>query len=167
MRRAKNKKQTTLAVIGVVLSMSNTAMAATESGTMTVSATLSEACSVSSATMTFPSMSQFSDTDIVADSAGTLLINCTASTTPKLWSDSPRILTGPGKAEIPFSLSQAAATVLADDLPRGATASQAIAGFTANGTEQPVELHGLIKGAAYQGMPAGVYAASIMINVNY
>ncbi|MFT5604927.1 MAG: hypothetical protein ACI9G5_001892 [Paracoccaceae bacterium] len=167
MRRAMNKKLTTLAVVGVALSMSSTAMAATGPGTMTISATLAEACSVSSARMTFPPISRFSDTDIVADLAGTLLIMCTSSTAPKIWSDSPRVLIGPGAAEIPFSLGQTTATVLTDALPKISTGQAIAAPFVANGTEQAVALHGLIKAADYTGKAGGLYTASITMNVNY
>jgi spore coat protein U-like protein len=167
MRRAMSKKLTTLAVIGVALSMSNTTMATTGSGIMTVSVTLAEACSVSSATMTFPTISRFADTDIVADSAGTLLIKCTASTTPKIWSDSTRVLTGPGADVIPFSLGQTTDEALTDTLPKIAAGQAIAAPFTADGAKRSVALHGLIKAADYTGKAAGIYTASIKINVNY
>jgi hypothetical protein len=167
MTRAMSKKLTTLAVIGVALSMSNTAMASNGSGTMIVSVTLTEACSVSSASMTFPTISRFADTDIVADSAGSLLIMCTASTAPKIWSDSTRVLTGPGAAVIPFSLGQTTAAALNDTLPKIAAGQAIAAPFTADGTRRSVALHGLIKAEDYTGKAAGLYTASIRINVNY
>ncbi|MFT7403664.1 spore coat protein U domain-containing protein [Zhongshania sp.] len=164
-----NSKLTTLAVIAAALSMNNTAMATTATGTMTVSATMGEACSVSSATMTFPPISPFATDNIVADTAGSLLIACTALTTPLIWSDSPRVLTGPGAgtAEIPFSLGQTTATALTDALPIISTGQAIAAPFVANGTEQSVALHGLIKAADYSGKAPGLYTASITMNVNY
>lgn len=164
-----NRNLTILAAIGVALSMSNLATAATASGTMTVTATLSEACSVSAATMTFPPISPFAVTDVVADTAGSLQIACTALTTPLLWSDSPRILTGPGAGvvEIPFSLGQTPATALTDALPVIPAGEAIAAPFVANGTEQAVPLHGLIRAADYAGLAPGIYTASITINVNY
>jgi spore coat protein U-like protein len=167
MRRAVNKKLTTLTVIGVALSISNVAMATTGPATMTVSATLAEACSVSSATMIFPPFSRFTGTDIAADSAGTLLITCSASTTPLIWSDSTRVLSGPGAAEIPFSLSQRTATASTDALPTISTGQAIAAPFVANGTEQSVALHGLIKAADYMGKAPGLYTTSIKMNVDY
>jgi spore coat protein U-like protein len=167
MTKAMSKKLTTLAVIGVGVYASNTAMATTESGAMTVSATLTEACSVSSATMTFPPISRFADTDIVADSAGTLLIMCTASTTPKIWSDSTRVLNGPGAAKIPFSLGQTTATALTDTLPKIAAGQAIAAPFTADGTKRSVPLHGLIRAKDYIGKAPGLYTTSITINLNY
>jgi hypothetical protein len=158
-----------LAAIGVASSMSNAAMAQSASGTMTVSATVSEGCSVSASTMTFPAISPFADTDVVADTAGSLLIACTALTTPLIWSDSLRILTGPGagEVEIPFSLGQTPATALTDALPIIVAGEAIAAPFVADGTEQAVPLHGLIKAADYAGMAPGLYTAIITINVNY
>jgi len=164
-----NKKLTILAALGVTLSMSNAAMAASASGTMTVSATVSGGCTVSAASMTFPAISTFADTDVNADTAGSLMIACSTGTTPLLWSDTPRILTGPGAGivEIPFSLGQTTATVLTNALPIIVAGEAIAAPFTADGTEQAVPLHGLIKAADYLGKAPGVYSASIAINVNY
>lgn len=164
-----NIKLTILAILGVAISMSPGLMAATVSGTMNVSATVGEACSVSAASMTFPAISPFAVTDVVADTAGTLLIACTALTTPLLWSDSPRIMTGPGAGidEIPFSLGQTPATALTDSLPSIMAGEAIAAPFVADGTEQSVPLNGLIKAADYAGKAPGLYTASIIINVNY
>lgn len=164
-----NKKLTILMLFGVALSTSNAAMADTASGTMTVSATVAEGCSVSAATMTFPPISHFSDADVVADTAGSLLIACTAGTTPLIWSDSTRTLSGPGAGVeiIPFSLGQTPAAALTDALPIISTGEAIAAPFVADGTEQAVPLHGLIKAADFAGKPPGVYTASITINVNY
>lgn len=160
-------KLTLLAALGVAWSMSNAVMAGTASGTMTVSATVGEACSVSAATMIFPAISTFSDTDIVADTAGSLLIACTAGTTPLIWSDSPRVLTGPDINGISFSLGQTPATALTDALPKISTGEAIAAPFVADGTEQSVPLNGLIRAADYTGKDPGLYTASITINVNY
>ena len=164
-----NKTLTMIAALGCTLSMSNTVIAATASGTMTVSATVIEACSVSAATMVFPAISPFATTDVVADTAGSLMIACTALTTPLIWSDSPRVLKGPGAGviEIPFSLGQTPATALTDALPIIATGEAIAAPFVANGTEQSVPLHGLIKAADIAGKEPGLYTAIITINVNY
>lgn len=164
-----NKKLTILALLAAALSMSNAAMAQTSSGTMTVSATVDAGCSVSAATMVFPAISSFAVSDVVADTAGSLLIACTTGTTPLLWSDSPRVLTGPGAGvpEIPFSLGQTTATALTDALPIVAAGEAIAAPFVADGTEQSVPLHGLIKAADYVGKDPGLYSTSITINVEY
>ena len=162
-----NNKLKILAVIAVAFSISHAAMAATVSGTMTVSATVGTGCTVSAATMTFPAISSFASTDIVADTAGSLLIACTAGTTPLIWSDSPRILTGLGDAEIPFSLGQTTATVATNALPIIAAGEAIAAPFVADGKEWEVPLHGLIKAADYLGKAPGVYTGSITINVSY
>jgi hypothetical protein len=164
-----NNKLKILAVIAVAFSISHAAMAATVSGTMTVSATVGTGCTVSAATMTFPAISSFASTDIVADTAGSLLIACTAGTTPLIWSDSPRNLTGPGAGivEIPFSLGQTTATVATNALPIIAAGEAIAAPFVADGKEWEVPLHGLIKAADYLGKAPGVYTGSITINVSY
>lgn len=164
-----NIKLKLLTVLGIAVGMSNVAMAQTASGTMTVSATVSEACSVSAATMTFPAISLFANTDVVADTAGSLLISCTAATSPLIWSDSPRVLTGPGAGieEIPFSLGQTSVTALTNALPVIVAGEAIAAPFVADGTEQAVPLHGLIKAADYAGKAPGLYTASITINVSY
>lgn len=119
--------------------------------------------------MVFDAISSFADTDVVADTGGTLMIACTTGTTPLIWSDSPRVLTGPGAGvvEIPFSLGQTPATALTDALPIIAAGEAIAAPFVADGTEQSVPLHGLIKAADYAGKDPGLYSASITINVNY
>ncbi|WP_171901027.1 spore coat protein U domain-containing protein [Glaciecola punicea] len=157
-----------MAACGVALSMANMAMADTSPGTMTVTATIGQACSVSSATMVFPSFSPFSTQDLVADTAGSLKITCTAGTTPLIWSDSPRLLKGPGAGtvEIPFSLGQTPATALTNALPT-ALPGEAIASFVADGTERPVQLNGLIKAADHESKDPGIYKAVIIINVEY
>lgn len=162
-------KLTILTVLGVALTINNAAMAETASGMMTVSATLGEACSVSASTMTFPSISPFATTDAVADTAGSLMIACTAATSPLIWSDTPRILTGPGAGivEIPFSLGQTTVTALTNALPVIVAGEAIAAPFVANGTEQAVPLHGLIKAADYAGKAPGLYSTVITINVNY
>jgi hypothetical protein len=165
-----NKKLTILAVLGVTLSMSSAAMAVTTvSNTMTVSATVTGGCTVSAAAMTFPAISAFADTDVIADTSESLMIACSAGTTPLLWSDTDRVLAGPGVGgivEIPFSLGQTTATALTNALPV-LTGEAIAADFVANGTAQAVPLHGLIKAADYLGKEPGVYSASIAINVNY
>jgi len=164
-----NRTLRMLAAIGVASSMSNAAMAQSASGTMTVSATVSAGCSVSAATMVFDPISFFATTDVVADTAGSLLIACTAGTTPMLWSDSTRVLTGPGAGivEIPFSLGQTPETALTDALPIIAAGEAIAATFTADGEEQAVPLHGLIKAADYADKEPGLYQAEITIRVDY
>jgi len=158
-----------LAATGFVLGMSGMAMAAgTASGTMTVTATLSEACSVSNATMIFTPFSPFLGSDVVTDTAGTLMINCTAGTTaPLIWSDTPRSLVGPAAATIAFSLGQTEATALTNALPLISTGEAIAAPWVADGSAHAVPLHGLIKAADYVGKAPGVYSAAIIVNVSY
>jgi hypothetical protein len=164
-----NNKLIILTVLGVALDISHVANADTASGLMTVSATLHEACSVSASTMVFPTLSSFANVDVMTDTAGSLMIACTLATTPLIWSDTPRILTGPGAgvAEIPFSLGQTEATVLTDALPVTVAGEAIAAPFVANGTQQVVPMYGLIKAIDYADKAPGLYSTVITINVNY
>jgi spore coat protein U-like protein len=164
----KNKLMA-LTAIGVVLGISNVASADTAAGVMTVSATVGEACSVSASTMIFPTLTPFANIDVMTDTAGSLIIACTAATTPLIWSDTPRVLTGPGAGvvEIPFSLGQTNAAVLTNALPIIVAGEAIAAPFVADGTEQVVPMYGLIKAVDYTDKAPGLYSTVITINVNY
>jgi hypothetical protein len=165
--RKMNKTLSVLAAFGLVLGMSGMAMAAgTASGTMATSATLENACTVSAATMTFPGFAALSSTaDQTADTAGTLLVACTTGTTPMIWSDSSRVLTGPG-GTIAFNLDQAAGAVT-NALPVTTGAAEGITGYTSTGAPIAVPLHGRITAANFGGKAAGTYTADIVVSVNY
>ncbi len=162
-------KLSILTVLGVALGLSNVATADTASGLMTVTAAVGEACSVSASTLIFPTLSPFANSDVMADTAGSLMIACTAATSPLIWSDTPRILTGPGAGvvEIPFNLGQTNVTVLTNALPVIVAGEAIAAPFVANGTEQAVPIFGLIKAVDYAGKAPGLYSTVITINVNY
>lgn len=155
-----------LAAFGLVLGMSGMAMAATASGTMTTEATLQDACTVSAATMTFPGFAALASTAAqTTDTDGSLLVACTTGTSPKIWSDTARTLTGSG-GTIAFNLSQTAGAA-ADNLPITALASEAIASYTADGTPIAVPLYGRILAANFGGKAAGAYSANITVKVEY
>jgi hypothetical protein len=161
-----NKKLTTLVVIGAALCMCNTAIAASDSDTMTVSATMAGGCTVSAASMIFPQMNPLMTGDLQTTTAGSLMIACTSDVTPLIWSDSARELVSAANT-IPFSLGQTLESAKTNALPVISSGQAIAAPFVGNGLEQAVPLHGLIKFADYSGKPAGTYTAFIMINVNY
>jgi spore coat protein U-like protein len=161
-----NKKRIILALTVMALSMCNTAMAATDSGQMDVSATVGSGCSISASTISFGHINPLAGTNYVADTDGSLMIACTTSTTAVIWSDTPRILKF-GNIEIPFGLGQNATVAASDALPK-IPAGQAIdAPWSADGTAKPVPIHAFIAADDYVGKAAGTYTAAITINVNY
>ena len=164
------RKLTALLAAGLVLGMSGMAMATTTAtGTMTTSATLTNSCIVSNATMTFPSSAALlSTSDQTADTGTTLTVACTTGTTPKIWSDTTRTLSdGAGSPKtFAFKLSQTSGAVN-DDLPITTGAAEAIAAYTADGSEIIVPLYGKIMAANFGNKPANTYTASITVKVDY
>jgi hypothetical protein len=165
--RKMKKTLSVLAAFGFVLGMSGMAMAAgTASGTMAASATLTNSCTVSAATMTFPSSAALLSTaDQTTSTDGSLLVACTTGTTPSIWSDTARTLTGDG-GSFAFNLSQTSGAA-ADDLPIVTVSAAAIAGYTSNGDEIAVPLYGKILAANFGNKAAGTYTANILVSVNY
>jgi len=162
------KTLSVLAAFGIVLSMSGMAMAASPAtGTMTTSATLENACTVSAATMTFPTFAALSSTaDQTADTAGSLMIACTTGSTPTIWSDTVRNLVGTDSSTIAFNLSQTISAA-ADDLPIISSGAEAMTGYTATGAPIAVPLYGKILATNFGGQAAGDYTASIIVSVDY
>jgi spore coat protein U-like protein len=150
---------------------SSSVFAATETGSMGVSGTLVSACTVSAATLDFGDniIALLSQGDVAADTGDTLQIACTTGTSPKIYSTTTRTLAGSGSAEgssIAFNLSQTAGAA-ADNLPTTALGAEAIADYTANGAEQTVVIYGRVPVANYGNQPAGPYAATITMSVDY
>lgn len=154
----------TMGVIG-----GSSVFAVTETGTMTVSATLVSGCTVGDSALDFGNITALSSgTDATADTAETLKIACTTGTTPVIYSTTERTLTGSGTAEgssIAFYLSQTA-DAAADNLPN-TTTGEPITDFTADGSEKTVVIYGRVPVANYGNQPAGVYTATITMSVDY
>jgi hypothetical protein len=160
------KTLSVLAAFGFVLGMSGMAMAATATGAMTTTATLEDSCTVSAATMTFPGFAALSSTsDQTTDTDGSLLVACTTGTTPTIWSDTVRELSGAG-GTIAFNLSQTAGAA-ADNLPIITGSAESITGYTATGAPIAVPLYGKILASNFGGKAAGEYTANITVSVNY
>lgn len=162
-----NKKVLLGTLLTTGLAMSSTGVfAATATGTMTVTAVLTSACSVSDSAIDFGSIAALNVTaDVVANTGTTLQIACTTGTTaPVIYSTTARIMTGAGS--LPFFLSQV------DGAPTNALpvapAGEAIAApWTANGAAQTVVIYGKIPTASFAGQPVGSYSATIVISVDY
>ena len=67
---------------------------------------------------------------------------------------------------IAFNLSQTAGAET-DNLPTAALGAEAITGFTADGSEKTVVIYGRVPVANYSNQPAGPYAATITLSVDY
>jgi hypothetical protein len=160
------KTLSVLAAIWLVLGMSELAAAAgTATSTMTASATLENACTVSDAALAFTnSAALLSTADQTADTGTTLKVACTTGTSPTIWSDTPRILVN-GPDSFSFNLSQVSGAAN-NDLPTTAP-GQSISGYIANGSEKVVLLYGKIMASNFGNKPGKFYAANIIVSVNY
>jgi hypothetical protein len=102
--------------------------------------------------------------NVSTNSGGSFWVNCTSDVTvaPSLYSATPRTMTSGGHS-LAFALSAVA--------PGGAelpTASPgAPLGITRNGSNQTVTLHGRIDASHFRSLPAGAYARSIALTLEY
>lgn len=170
-----DKKALLSALLAAGMVMGSTGVSAlTASGTMTVSATLTSACSVSDSALDFGNIAALDVTaDVTADTGTTLQIACTTGTTnPVIYSvpgTSPRTLTGSGTAlgsSMAFNLSQTAGAA-ADNLPPTSVGETIGSGWTADGSAKAVTIYGRIPTASFVGKLVGPYSTTIVINVEY
>jgi spore coat protein U-like protein len=123
-------------------------------------------CTVATgATLSFGAVVALASTgDVTTNSGGSFWVNCTSDViaAPSLYSATPRALTSGGNS-LAFALSAVA--------PGGAelpTASPgAPLGITRNGTNQTVTLYGRIYSSNFRSLPAGAYASSIALTLEY
>lgn len=123
-------------------------------------------CTVATgATLSFGAIVALASTgDVTTNSGSSFWVNCTSDVTdpPKLYSATARTLTSGGNS-LAFALS--AVTPGGAELP---TASPgASLGITRNGTNQTVTLHGRVYSSNFRSLPAGMYAASIALTLEY
>lgn len=147
--------------------VSTNVFAATATGALTVNATLTNSCTVSAASLTFDSVAALaSSSDVTGDTAGSLLIACTTGTSPTIWSDTARTLVGTG-GSFAFNLSQTSGAA-ADDLPVTTGAAEALAAYTATGSEIAVPIYGKILASNFGSQPAAAdYTVAITLSINY
>lgn len=138
-----------------------------ETGFMRVNATLTNACTVSAATITFNSNSNKSNSaEITGDTGGSLRIACTTGTTPKIWSDTARTLVNNGES-FTFNLSQTPGAET-DDLPTTSAEAELLVNYTANGSPIEVPIYGKILASNLNSKLANVdYTIPITFRVNY
>lgn len=123
-------------------------------------------CTVATgATLSFGNVVALASTgDVTTNSGSSFWLNCTSDVTaaPSLYSPTSRTLTSGGNS-LPFALS--AVTPGGAELP---SASPGVPlAFTRNGTNQTVTLHGRIHSSDFRSLPAGAYAGSIELTVEY
>jgi spore coat protein U-like protein len=161
-------KTTLLAALlaaGMAIGSTNV-VAGTQTGTMTVDATLNAACTVSASTLTFAAADALtSSADVTGNTGESLKIACTTGTTPTIWSETERTVSD-GTNTFPFNLSQTSGAEN-DDLPTDTGSAAAISGFTADGTEQTVTIYGKILAGEFGTKPAGAYTKAVILSVNY
>src|SRR6202047_1621244 len=106
-----------LAAVVASIALSGVARAATQTGNLTVSATLTSACPVSAApAISFASFSTLAGVDQTADTGSSLQVACSAGTTPVMLVPGTRTMVdGGGLNPITFNLSLTAGAVT-DDL---------------------------------------------------
>ena len=166
-----NKKSLLGALLAVGMAMGSTSVyAVTATGNSTVTATVTNSCSVSASTLDFGSIAALNTTaDVIGDTAGSLTVACTTgTTTPKIYSTTARTMSDGATAPstLAFNLSQTAGAST-NDLPATALAAVAMAGYTADGSAIVVPIYGRIPTASFAGKPVGSYTATIVISVDY
>jgi len=166
-----NKKALLGALVAAGLALGSTGVfAATGTGNSTVTATVTNTCSVSDSTLSFGSIAALNTTaDVTGDTAGSLTVACTTGTTaPIIYSTTARTMSDGATAPstLAFNLSQTAGAST-NDLPLTAATAVAMTGYTADGSAIVVPIYGRIPSASFAGKPAGSYTATIVISVDY
>jgi spore coat protein U-like protein len=123
-------------------------------------------CTVAtSATLSFGAIVALASTgDVTTNSGSSFWVNCTTdvATAPSLYSTTARILASGGNS-LAFALS--AVTPGGAELPTSSPGTPLE--FTRDGTNQTVTLHGRIHSGSFSALPAGAYATSIALTLEY
>ncbi|MFC5499315.1 spore coat protein U domain-containing protein [Caenimonas terrae] len=141
--------------------------ATTVGGDMIVSATLTSACEVSaSGGIAFGSVTALASTgDKAASNATGFTVACSSDMSPKIYSTTTRAMLN-GANSLPFELCLGASCSGSNDVPltQGTAAALSI---TKDGSMQAVPLSAKILAADFKALPAGAYAQTVTINVDY
>ncbi len=158
------QKLSLLAAAVAAMSMSGVAGAAgSATSTLTVNATMTSACTVSSApTISFVFGAQ--DASAIADTASTFQVACSSDLTPTIYASGTRSMVN-GSNTMPFNLSLTAGAA-ANDLPTG-TPGVALT-LVQDGTLKTVPLYASVAPATYRGLQGGAYTVTgISVVVSY
>lgn len=160
-----------LAVAGVLVVASGSAVAATKTGTLAVSAAVNSNCLVTVNPLTFPAY----DGTAVKTGSSDILVRCSNLTpyTVKLGTGggtfAQRLLSGTGSNKLEYNLytTLAASTIWGDGTLTTGTVTGTGAGF-ANAAEKTHTVFGQIPNStANQGAPTGTYTDSVPVTVEY
>lgn len=143
--------------------------AATTSSTLSVDATVTANCTVSTSALAFGNVNPLSGSDI--DGAGGISVTCTSGTA---WTAAAGIGSGSGASFASRRLTSGSNLLnynLYTDAARSSvwgdgTASTATIGGTGNGSAQSATVYGRI-GSGQTGVPPGSYADTVSVTVTY
>ena len=156
------------AVTSIALSGAANAVT-TQTGNLTVSATLTSACSVSaSPAISFASFSTLAGADQTADSGTSLQVACSAGLTPVMFVSGTRTMVdGGGLNPIAFNLSLTSGAA-ANDLVIAIGPATSF-GLTQDGAPHAVVLYARVPLANFASKVAGAYAtaAPLVVTVSY
>lgn len=162
------KKNVSLAAATLAsLVVCGTAAAAQSDSILTVDATLTSACAVSSAaTISFGSFSTLSPVDQTADSGSTFTVACSVDMVPMIFATGTRTINN-GANTLPFNLSLSSGAA-ADDLPATLALASELT-VVQDGTEKVVPLYARLVKADFTSLPAGAYAngSAVTVSVSY
>jgi spore coat protein U-like protein len=165
----KTQKMGLLAAAVASIALSGVTGAATQTGNLTVSATLTSACSVSpSPSISFASFSTLAGVDQTADSGTSLQVACSTGLTPVMFVSGTRTMVdGGGGNPITFNLSLTAGAI-ADDLAIAIGPATSF-GLTQDGAPHAVHLYARVPLANFASKVAGAYAteAPLVVTVSY
>jgi len=162
------KQQVSLVAAALVsVVMCGTAVAATSASVLTVDATLTSACAVSStAAISFASFSTLATADQTADSGSTFTVACSADMTPLIFATGTRTIARAVSGSIPFNLSMTSGAA-ADDLPATLALATGLS-LVQDGTTKVVPLYARLLKTNFTTQPAGAYTtAGVTVSVSY
>ncbi len=151
----------------LAFAMSNSSLAATDTTTFTVTATVVATCSVSATDLSFGNYDPVSVSDL--DATNTVTVNCTDGTSYDIGLDAG---TGGGATVATRKLTNAGNTLdytLYQDAPRTTVWGNTVSTDTVNDTASSVAANHTVYGriASRQNVPAALYSDTITVTVTY
>lgn len=161
-----NNKLGLLALALASVFATNAAIAAEDTSTLTVSATLTTACEVSAASsMSFGSFAALASSgDKTADTGSTFQVACSADASPTIYSATARTMSN-GTDTLPFNLSLTAGAAT-NSLATASGTADALT-VTQDGDLHDVVIYGKTHAADFKDLSSGAYSASIVVAVAY
>ena len=144
------------------------AIAATSSSTMTVSATLTSGCEVSTTSaISFGSFAALANTgDKTASSGSTFQVACSASASPTIYAVGTRSMSdGVLPSLLPFNLSLTSGAA-ANDLPLTQGTAAALT-LTKDGDLHDVVIFAKTLASNFKSLPSGGYTTNVTVSVDY